>query len=520
MKKNIHYKNYIRLFIPIFLITVSCSKNNSTIEERLKNIPEGYGLLQVETADIQFQEESVNGKKGASANFVTQNNSTSLASKRSGFKCEVSLEPIINSTNIKNSNKIDKQGSSVTKTVAGGVRYRLYIFDKISGDIVDSASYIRGQEHNAEPIKILGNKEYTIIAYSNNSTQKFPAYLSNKANINTAEILNGDVNFMFHSQDIKIATKSDNTIKIKFRHMFSEVTTTIKLDNSTASHSYIRNISEATFINPAYETTKFKVKDQTIEGITPKVSGAPVTFDFIPFTNTTTKSITSNAPTIVHSSGSPGQMIIEALTIGNVTRGGIVINDINLTPGVKYNLVLTFNVPETLEILDNPYFQYYDGSGSNGTKTFEHEVTLNNPTFGAQMDIFYLDNSFQLYVNDKPVFSEEIDFENYLGSDVQFSDGTWYGSPGSGTSVIYYVNDSKPRKEIPIIRLVIDENGLITLYGRKSLNQTLRVLSFRGNITYTPIEFIKNGSNKIRFKSTNWNITDVWGRLYGIRVKN
>lgn len=515
-----YLKNCIRLFAPILLMIVSCSKNDLTIEEKLKNLPEGYALLQVETVDIQFQQESVNGKKEASAKFATNNNSKSLPSNGNGFKCEVSLEPISNSPNFKNLNRIDKQGSLVTKTVEKGIRYRLYIFDKISGDIVDSASYVRGEEYKAEPIKILGNKEYTIIAYSDNSDEKFPAYLSNKANIKTAEILNGDVNFMFHTEDIMIATKSDNVIKIKFKHMFSEVTTTVKLDNATAGHSYIRNISEATFINPAYETTKFKVKDQTIEGITPKVSGAPVTFDFIPFTNTTTKSITSNAPTIVHSSGSPGQMTIEALTIGNVTRGGLVINDINLTPGVKYNLVLTFNVPETLEVLDNPYFQYYDGSGSNGTKTFEHEVTLNNPTFGAQMDIFYLDNSFQLYINDKPVFSKELDFEDILGSDVMFSDGTWYGSPGSGTSVIYYVNNAKPRKEIPIVRLVIDENGLISLYGRKNLDQTLRVLNFRGSINYTPVEFIKNGSNKIRFKSTNWNITDVWGRLYGIRLKN
>lgn len=129
-----------------------------------------------------------------------------------------------------------------------------------------------------------------------------------------------------------------------------------------------------------------------------------------------------------------------------------------------------------------------------------------------------MDNSFQLYVNDSPVFSKEINFEDYLKTDVEFSDGTWSGKPESGITQIYWLND-KERKEVPVIRLVIDEEGRILLYGPKSLTDELRLLKLRSGVTYSPVKFDPKGTNKLRFYSTIWNIKDVWGRIYGIQAK-
>lgn len=50
--------------------------------------------------------------------------------------------------------------------------------------------------------------------------------------------------------------------------------------------------------------------------------------------------------------GAIGQLIIESLTIGNITRGNLIVENLKLTPGVKYNLELTFYVPPTQEVLD------------------------------------------------------------------------------------------------------------------------------------------------------------------------
>lgn len=124
-----------------------------------------------------------------------------------------------------------------------------------------------------------------------------------------------------------------------------------------------------------------------------KALGGEVIFPTIA-SNSNITQIKTTAPTVVNSpaTGEIGQLIIESLTIGNITRGNIIVENLKLTPGVKYNLELTFYVPPTQEVLDpsnNPYFKYYQ-KGGNGDKHVEYTVNLTNPTFGAQLDIFYL----------------------------------------------------------------------------------------------------------------------------------
>lgn len=69
---------------------------------------------------------------------------------------------------------------------------------------------------------------------------------------------------------------------------------------------------------------------------------------------------------------------------------------------------------------------------------------------------------------------------------------------------IYWLND-KERKEVPVIRLVIDEEGKILLYGRKSLNDELRLLKLRGGVTYNPVKFDPKGTNKLLFYYLEYN---------------
>ena len=514
------YINFLAIAL-VLLLSTSCSKKEETIDNEILNLPEGYALVSVNLPEITTQEESLSGDKKAIARFTQENNNSytqTLSTARGGLECAVSLTPEYATNTDFKSNKLAEK---VTKPVDPGVRYRLYAFEKESGKLVDSATYTRGQEANAADLKLVGNKDYIFVAYSNNNKTNFPSYLSNKENINTAEILNADVDFMFFKGEMFIPARSKNTLKIKFRHTFSQITTIIKLDDRTAKYTSIKGISNASFIKPAYEKTKFKVSNETITGMNKKALGGEVIFPTIA-SNSNITQIKTTAPTVVNSpaTGEIGQLIIESLTIGNITRGNIIVENLKLTPGVKYNLELTFYVPPTQEVLDpsnNPYFKYYQ-KGGNGDKHVEYTVNLTNPTFGAQLDIFYLDNSFQLYVNDKAVFSKEINFEDYLKSDVEFSDGTWYGKSGTGIDQIYWVNDSE-RKEVPIIRLVIDEDGKIQLYGRKSLKDELRLLKLKNGITYNEVKFDPKGTNKLRFYSTIWTITDVWGRIYGIQVK-
>jgi hypothetical protein len=64
---------------------------------------------------------------------------------------------------------------------------------------------------------------------------------------------------MFFKDEMHIPPRSSNTLKIKFRHTFSQITTIIKLDSRTAKYTSIKGISNASFIRPSFKTTKFKV---------------------------------------------------------------------------------------------------------------------------------------------------------------------------------------------------------------------------------------------------------------------
>lgn len=395
--------------------------------------------------------------------------------------------------------------------------------------MVTSKSYIRGQESLTGPLLVFGGKEYTIVAYSIDSQTQYPAEIENASNINTAAITNQQVSFMYQKQDVTVAHNSNTTIKIKFRHQFAQITTIIKLDNSTSGYTQIRGVVGASYFKPSYSKTKFKVSNSTITAAATNENllGSPVVFPFIPFSDLTVKSTISINPTILNtpSTITEGEFTIEALTSGDVSRR-VDIENLNLTPGVKYNLVLTFNVPETTLIGANPHFHFVDTVTTN--VPFTHKVEFENPTFGAQIDIWYLDNSFNLNINGQNLLSRELNFEGFPLHDVYFSDLTYYGSadiPSSrpGIPVIYHINHgsaTSPRQEIPVVRLTFDQNGNIRLFGRKRMSENLRELFIRPDVPINPLaRLIPNGKNTLIFSSTRWTITDVEGRVYGIRVQ-
>ena len=527
MKKLIYIKTSIKLLLPILFIIVSCSKKETTVDKDNLTIPEGYAHLKVEVASIDFQEEKLGGIKKASAKLISPTNSITLQNNLTGkgISCDVSLEPISTSSNkLKSTIHNNKQAATVTEPVSKDVRYRLYIYDKASGLLVASGAYIRGDEGNAAPILIQGGKEYTVVAYSINSKTDYPAELENAQNINTAEITNGQVEFMYQKQDISVANNTNQTLKLKFRHQFAQINTIVRLDASTSQYTHIRGASAASYFKPTYAKTKFKVSNSNISAVELSPQGSPVAFPFIPFTDLTVKSITSLQPTILNTPTSitNGTFTIEALTIGDVTRH-VEVSGLNLLPGVKYNLVLTFNVPETTIIGANPHFKFYDETTNN--TPFTHTVLLENPTFGAQIDIWFLDNSFNLKINGVNLFSRELNFEglrtNQGRHDVFFSDNTYYNDAIFSTGNIDYIFRINPtRQEIPVVRLTIDENGNVRLYGRKNMNQSLRDLEIRNGVTINPLAKLNpSGMNTLVFSSTRWTITDVEGRIYGIRIK-
>ena len=535
MKTN-YIKGYILILFSVTCLTLSCSKQTNVENDSSIDIPEGYAAIKIEMADIHFQEEKLGDTKKATVkiNNTKSINSVESSLTNNGISCSVSLEPVseISSNNVKSLVKGNNKFAALqTKEVDKGTHYRVYAYDKATGALATSKNYIRGQESTIGPLLILGGKEYTIVAYSIDSKTEFPAEIENASNISTATITNAQVSFMFQRQEnIAVANNSTNTIKLKFKHQFAQINTIIKLDATTSEYTQIRGVGGASYFKPSYSKTKFKVSDSKITAAPTdeNILGSPVTFPFIPFTDLTVKTTASINPTILNtpSTITEGKFTIEALTIGDVSRR-VDISDLNLLPGVKYNLVLTLNVPETTLIGVNPYFKFYDVT-TQPNNPFKHTVTLENPTFGANIDIWFLDNSFNLNINGNNLFSRELNFEGLSSNnnqgrhDVFFSDNTYYNDAIFGTGNIDYVfriNNTTPRQEIPVVRLTFDQNGNVRLFGRKRMSENLRELFIRPGVTINPLaRLIPNGNNTLIFSSTRWTITDVEGRIYGIRT--
>src|SRR5690606_27522770 len=102
--------------------------------------------------------------------------------------------------------------------------------------------------------------------------------------------------------DVTVAHTSNTTIKIKFKHQFAQITTIIKLDNSTSVYTQIRGVGGASYLKLSYSKMKFKVSNSTITAAATdeNLLGSSVVFPFIPFSDLTVKSTTSINPTILN----------------------------------------------------------------------------------------------------------------------------------------------------------------------------------------------------------------------------
>lgn len=519
------------LFLATYLL-ISCNKQSLDVDSNTIDIPEGYSAISISTVDIESQEENLGNSNKSSVQVAIGKNELSVGpnvQSNSVFNCTATLEPVSETAKDVKSSLKEKGKSAQLKTdiIQKDIKYRVYAYNTSTGKLATSKSYIRGKETQEGPLMVVGGTKYTIVAYSINSKEHYPAEIENASDINTATISNQQVEFMFQKQDVDVKHNSKESIKLKLRHQFAQINTIIKLDEQTRRYASIRGAGGASYIKPSYSKTKFKVSNETITAANADLNnlGAPVEFPFIDFDDLSTYEIVNQKATILNtpSSITEGKFTIEALTIGDISRR-VDIEKLNIKPGVKYNLVLTFNVPETTILGANPYFHFVDKSTKEG-EIYTHTIELENPTYGAQIDLWYLDNSFNLTINGQDLFTRELNFEGFPLHDVYFSDNTYYGYKGSrgDISVIYWINQDAPREETPVVRLTIDENGNLQLFGRKKMSENLRELFIRNTtkpIAVNPNARLNpNGKNILTFSSKRWTITDIEGKIYGIRRK-
>lgn len=127
-------------------------------------------------------------------------------------------------------------------------------------------------------------------------------------------------------------------------------------------------------------------------------------------------------------------------------------------------------------------------------------------SYGFVLDIYKLDNSFNMEINGTKIAVNEIEFQpqdpeitmETLGTNVEFEDGTQYTAK-------YWTPDNQPNiflmegdADNPLVRVIISPRGSVTLWGSKESKGPLFPLVLTENI---------EGPN--RFNNITWNTTET-----------
>ncbi len=130
------------------------------------------------------------------------------------------------------------------------------------------------------------------------------------------------------------------------------------------------------------------------------------------------------------------------------------------------------------------FFESFDYSITGGNTA---SFSLNNNSNGFVFDITRIDNSFNLSVNGTQLTSAEINFYSVLRN-VEFVDGTYYGD--GGINQVWQITWTTPANpETPLIRIIVDANGKLKMFGSKTLNGPLEPMVFTNGLTLNTVSW-------------------------------
>ena len=223
---------------------------------------------------------------------------------------------------------------------------------------------------------------------------------------------------------------------------------------------------------------------------------------------------------------------ISSVTVNDYTYT-VNIENFNILPGVKYNLNMELSCPCLSEV--DPNISIYRTHHKIANTS---EYSYKDADFGAVLDIYQIDDSFNLTINNKPLYSggthtitgsntqsyttNEIQFQGFRTwgektfPNIEFVDGTRWGVDVSGTKEIWEFNgvesivkpvDAQDVTKIygnPIFKIHIERSGDVVIYGSKST---------KGGPDYFPLRLINGKVTQPTYNTDNISIRS--GTVYG-----
>lgn len=145
------------------------------------------------------------------------------------------------------------------------------------------------------------------------------------------------------------------------------------------------------------------------------------------------------------------------------------------------------------------------------TETFNQPPT----NYGFVLDIYTLDNSFNMEINGTNIATEEIEFQSAgtSGINIRFIDGDEYETNTEGD-----IWEMTGTEENPLIRVVINSSGTIALFGSKTSGGPLFPLELIHGNSLNTIVWNDGAPNTIVTTQNVEGITSISGNGYGLNI--
>ncbi|WP_166333119.1 hypothetical protein [Sphingobacterium chungjuense] len=403
-------------------------------------------------------------------------------------------------TNNKSSLKDQSRAATVLTPIATNVRYRVLVYDA-AGTFLQEKDYQAGQESSVSGFVLDAGKSYTFVAYSVNGTTALPDP-ANKANLSTATLNSISTPLLYFRKDVTL-NHGSNTLDVTLKHQYSQITTRIELDPSTAGN--ITAVGTPT-IRPVRQNGNIQFFNGAITYGTAVANGTAVSF---PSLGTGVRSITSTPTLLISPNTTTAEFNVGSLTASSITKANVALSNLKITPGTRYNLVMKLQSPCTQVVSGGANFNLRDGN----SQTFSAPAA----DYGFTFDIHRLDNSFNLRINGTLLATSELQFQSGVTSlprNVQFADGTVWGE--NNIPQIYNMTGSA---SAPILRVIISATGDISLLGSKSASGgNLQQLRLSNGNAFNRITWNRNSDNTVVATQTVTGETYMIGSGYGRRI--
>ncbi|WP_407533996.1 hypothetical protein [Elizabethkingia miricola] len=373
MKSNIKL-TITKIILVIFsLVIISCRQSDDHITDPGTGI--GQTEVRINLKGSNFEDDSTLKSKTTNTGI----NTLAVQTEELTFNDNDDYKLVATLTPVPSSNPHGKVGITGINPLPDGTRYRVTVFDS-NGNYITEQTYFTGSESSMPAITGLnGGSTYTFVVYSIGTTTGLPAITfadpGNKT-LATATVNNvsGDNDLMYFSKTMTLTGNNTNYLDVIFRHKYSQITTT--LDSSpTLWYSIVDSSVSGAILSPHNTSATLQLSNGNVIG-----SGATTRTLTFPASTGTSKTITAspvmiNTPTITNGVFTLGSIKLTSFggaAAVSVIHQNITLNSLKITPGVKYNLNLSF-VPNDQYLT----FRGYPAVKINGVIYMRHNLGAN-----------------------------------------------------------------------------------------------------------------------------------------------